>query len=351
MNKAWFSGFRYFLVGASIGLCLLLVVAAAGYAYLISQESVRRGPVVLVESPRFGDEVSLQQTTIVRATASDLRGVTRVELWVDDQLLAADDSQLPEGSHPFPIAEPWRPIVAGGYLLVVRAYNRYGAPGQATVWVRASDEILDTTKSYEGEEGDTRASIASAHGLTPEAIAEANPGLGEPLTPGESISLALPPSEPEGAPASDAPPPEALPGEGPPDPTGPPGLSLRRVLRSFPLPGSLPSGRWLEIEARSLEVSDAFDGVYCYMTANDGAFERVPASGYLEALGERRWSIDAAWGGEHRRVVVLPDEADALEVRGRCLGYRASSLGGEIFDLGSLELRHGEGDWDGRDLD
>jgi LysM repeat protein len=328
---------------------LVFLVGTAAYYFLKPGEEA--GPVVLIRAPLFGEQVSANEMTIVQAIARAPKGVTRVELWVDGNLLAAKTSQLPQGSTPFPLIEGWYPKTPGKHILIVRAYNRALRSGQATVLVEALDlpKVLPQ-QTYPVREGDTLASIAESHGLTAEEIAARNPGISDPLPPGDTISLPLPSPEAEGGPSPEPTPLEPLPGEGPPDPLGgretPP--LIARLFSPFM---RLPSGRWLEVEALSLEVNEDYDGVYCYYSLGGEPMERVPADGYLESLGERRWSIEGAMGGERRRVVIIPEGEGGLEIQGNCLGYRASAGGGEVFDLGTLTVSHFEAEWDGREIE
>lgn len=337
------------LIASILGVCLLVfLVGTAAYYFLKPGEEA--GPVVLIKAPRYGEEVSANEMTIVQAIARDPQGVTRVELWVDSNLVAAKTSQLPQGSTPFPLIEGWYPKTPGKHVLVVRAYNRALRSGQATVLIDALDLPKLVSEAYPVQEGDTLASIAESHGLTAEEIAARNPGISDPLPPGDTISLPLPSPEAEGGPSPEPTPLEPLPGEGPPDPLGgretPP--LIARLFSPFM---RLPSGRWLEVEALSLEVNEDYDGVYCYYSLGGEPMERVPADGYLESLGERRWSIEGAMGGERRRVVIIPEGEGGLEIQGNCLGYRASATGGDVFDLGSLVIRHTEPEWDGRRIE
>ena len=336
------------LISSLLGVCLLVfLVGTAAYYFLKPGEEA--GPVVLIRAPLFGEQVSANEMTIVQAIARDPQGVTRVELWVDSNLVAAKTSQLPQGSTPFPLIEGWYPKTPGKHILIVRAYNRALRSGQATVLIDALDlpKALPQ-QTYPVQEGDTLASIAESHGLTAEEIAARNPGINDPLAPGDTITLPLPSPESEGEPPPEFAPPEPLPGEGPPTPIGRETPPL--IARLFSPFMRLPSGRWLEVEALSLEVGEDYDGVYCYYSLGEGDMERVPADGFLEGLGGRRWGIEAHMAGDYRRVITVP-EGSPLELSANCLGYRASAGGGEVFDLGSLVIRHAEPEWDGRRIE
>jgi hypothetical protein len=84
------------LLVALVGLCGLLAVAAAlGYYFLWPRPEAR--PLVLINSPRHGEQVEVGQEVTVRSVARDEGKVVRVELWVDGQLQESQSSSLPGG--------------------------------------------------------------------------------------------------------------------------------------------------------------------------------------------------------------------------------------------------------------
>lgn len=338
-------GFTCFFVALVLAV-ILLIGAGLAVAFLWIPN---RAPDVLMRSPLHGDQVSLQQGAFVQAVARDHKGVTRVELWVDGELLIARTSNVAGGSSPFPLSEIWVPDGAGTHTLTVRAFDASLKSGQATVVV----EVIDApgpapAEAYEVQEGDTLADVAGRYGLTADDLTAANPGLADPLSPGETIGLPPPPEEPEATPPEE-PPVERMPGESPPEPLLPWRPSLVDLaLRPFT---TLPRGRFIQIEAFSLEVDKAYDGVYCYLSLNGSPMERVPSDGHLEGLGENRWGIETWAAGDRSRVVPLAEDASAFDLEATCLGYRSSSYGGDVFDLGTLTARHAETEWDGRDLE
>jgi hypothetical protein len=129
---------RKFLIPltALLGLCFVLAVAAAlGYFFLWPRPDVR--PLVLINSPRHGEQVEVGQEVTVHSIARDEGKVTRVELWVDGQLQQSQTSNLPRGSSPFPLLARWQPSSPGPHTLIARAFNARGGRGQASVNVEA----------------------------------------------------------------------------------------------------------------------------------------------------------------------------------------------------------------------
>jgi LysM repeat protein len=338
------------LISSLLGVCLLVSLAGAA-AYYFLAPGRQAGPAVLIKAPRHGEEVSANEMMEVQAIARDKSGVTRVELWVDGELTAAKTSQLPEGSTPFPLIEGWQPGSPGKHTLIVRAYNLALRSGQASVVVEALDvpKPEPTPMAHEVQAGDTLETIAIEYDVSAEDIAENNPGLEEPLEPGETVLIPPPPPEEEEAPRPEEAPPEPLSGEGPPDLSGPEAplplmASIPVRLIGVPLIPTIS----LEVEALSLEVDKDYDGVYCYVSLAGSAMERVPGEGYLETPGERRWGIEAQMGGENKRTVAIPEGEGPLSISLNCIGYNESEEGGIIYDLGTLAANHYKEEWDGR---
>lgn len=117
-------------------LCCL-VAAVALLAYFFYVPAVEARPVVLISSPRYGEQVELGETVTIQAIARDEAGVVRVELWVDGELEESQASTLPGGTSPFPLIADWRPSSPGTHTLIVRAFNGQNARAYASVNVEA----------------------------------------------------------------------------------------------------------------------------------------------------------------------------------------------------------------------
>jgi hypothetical protein len=127
---------------AVIVLVLVCLAVAAGVGYLLLRPTtdigVGRGPDVLINSPHHGDQLEVGRDVTVHSVARDEDKVVRVELWVDDQLHQAQDSNLPGGVSPFPLAIQWRPALSGTHTLTARAFDSQGNRAQASVNVEAA---------------------------------------------------------------------------------------------------------------------------------------------------------------------------------------------------------------------
>lgn len=138
----------------------LCVGAALGVMWLATP--VTR-PIVLINTPRDAARVPVNHDTVIQAIARDEQKIKRVELWVNDQLLDAQNSTLPGGSSPFPLALNWRPTISGTYTISVRAFNTRGARSHTTITLQAqqaadrdADQIADAEDACPDQPG-TRA--------------------------------------------------------------------------------------------------------------------------------------------------------------------------------------------------
>ena len=88
-------------------------------------------PSVAIQRPPSGAEVKLGETIPIAATATDSKGVTRLELWVDDALLATETSPVAQGQTPFSAILRWTADTRGTRRVVVKAYNAAGNVGES----------------------------------------------------------------------------------------------------------------------------------------------------------------------------------------------------------------------------
>ncbi|GEM_PF-408470 len=135
----------FFLVAMGLALCSLLVAAIAiGSTYRRPQTTPQPQAVaqarlnVLFASPQAGAQVTVGQPLMVHIVASGDNKITRVELWIDGQLHAAQNSTLPDGASPFPLVVYWQPATAGTHALIARAFDGQGGRAQATIDVEAT---------------------------------------------------------------------------------------------------------------------------------------------------------------------------------------------------------------------
>jgi predicted RecA/RadA family phage recombinase len=130
----------------SLAIVIMFVVVAVGtYVYTQWEKEVAGLPLVLINSPVSGSHVQVGQVVIVQATATDSKGVTRVELLVNGVLYHSDVSPSPQGQSPFISRQSWQAPSSGTYTLVVKAYNAAGRVSQpAAITVNVAEAATPT---------------------------------------------------------------------------------------------------------------------------------------------------------------------------------------------------------------
>jgi hypothetical protein len=147
-------------------LCALIGLAAiVGYSFLQPKSAQQSGQAqarlnVLFTAPQSGEQVPVGQPAMVHAVANSDNKIARVELWIDGQLHAAQNSSLLGGTSPFPLVAAWQPLSAGEHTLIARAFSADGARAQALVRVEATsaddrdaDGVADESDACPDEAG------------------------------------------------------------------------------------------------------------------------------------------------------------------------------------------------------
>lgn len=122
-----------------IALVLVLVLAIASASLWFGLGGPRFVPTVTIDSPPTETEVKAGEELAIMSTATDKKGVTKVELWVNDVLYRTDDSPDPQGQPAFSVRQTWVPADAGSYNLKVKAYNVDGGVSEpASIMVKVA---------------------------------------------------------------------------------------------------------------------------------------------------------------------------------------------------------------------
>lgn len=149
-------------VFAVLAIALLCIIGAVA-AILLSPPVTH--PNIVIHSPRNDEPLAVNQETVIQAVARDEHKIKRVELWVNDQLLDAQTTNVPGGVSPFPLTVNWRPAISGTYAITVRAFNTQGERAHsiltAQVVARADadgDGVTDTADACLEQAGTIHAS-------------------------------------------------------------------------------------------------------------------------------------------------------------------------------------------------
>lgn len=334
-----------------IALIVLLVISlifltagAIGAGFLRSMRPIGSYPVVDILSPSGSEALRTGSPVQIQAVARDPDGITRMEFWLDQQLLRVQESPLSDGITPYSLAYAVSVSDSGPHAVIVRAFDSTGLQGQASITFNfdAGPQQGDP-KTYLIAEGDSTASIAAAHGLSEADLIDAFPDGSDDLPPvGTEILISPPPEDQEREPE-----PVDEPGDLPveympefasaPVDLMPPWYTSVTGLFNQPL---TPIGL---LNLATLEVDRPYDGVYCYISAGESPVIRSPGSGSYAHLDGNYWDI-AEWFYGDRALSFIAGSGD-LRVRMNCMGYTIGTAGGMAFNLGTLDITRAPTDY------
>ena len=89
-----------------------------------------QAPVVTILSPPAGVALKLWSSTTIRVSATDDRGVTKMELYLNGWLKVSSNSGV--------VSFTWRPNIKGTYTITAKAYDAVGHIGTASLTVRVT---------------------------------------------------------------------------------------------------------------------------------------------------------------------------------------------------------------------
>ena len=257
-----------------VSLCLLGV----GFYFLslrVHMQAFNSRPLVIIHNPLNRDLIKVGDAAVVHATARSQTGIARMELWVDNILVAERNAETGTPAKSLILSADWVPSNAGNHNIVVRAISTNKVNGQSSVSLTAVDDGGSIT--YRIQEGETLETISSDFETTPEELVSLNPGLDPSgIAPGSSLVV----SEGDAPPAGE----ETLPGsevESPVEEETPPESEDEAPFLwadapdlSFLFFGIFESvetnsepGRPIRLrtEVISLRTSATYEGLHCYI--------------------------------------------------------------------------------------
>jgi len=392
-----------FLLGCLVVLGGVVAIILLGSYFYMTANAASQS-VVFIRAPQNGDRLTAGQPVQVRVLARDDQKVTRIELWVDGQLIDAQTSNTPGGINPFPLLTTWFPST-GSHTLIARSFNSRGATAQVSITVEAvaladrdADSVADETDACPDQMGSPGADgcpdrdydeIADGIDACPDEAGP--PGSGCPAPSGDDrdgdgvLDVADACPDEAGSPVADGcrdidgdgvgdgsdacpmeagggedgcpepgggdvePGPEPSGGVEPPEPLpeiGPPGLEDDLPEEGFVFPFLWllhPVSTSVEVEAYEMYVRDSYDTVWCYLRLGDEDPQRYE----FDTLGTYNWDIAEELAGENS-VHILHPMGMSLELWANCFG---SVTGGEPVNLGEISVVHPPDEWDGRQFE
>jgi len=101
-------------------ILFILLLLAAALGCRLGETSK---PTVVINSPASGSKVQVGKEVAIQSTATDKKGIARIELWVDDNLVDTALNPDPEGQTSYSVVQYWAPTIAGSHVITVKAYN------------------------------------------------------------------------------------------------------------------------------------------------------------------------------------------------------------------------------------
>jgi LysM repeat protein len=331
----------------------LITVAAVvlGYAFRDNPE-INDRPLVLIHSPLNWEQVSEGDGVLVHATARSPGGIKRVELWVDDQLIAQREADQSKSPKSMVLSADWVPTIAGSHRLIVRATSGSNINGQASVVVESIEgDEQDLTHTV--QEGETLDTIAQEYGTTPADLGILNPGVEPGAAPVPGTELVIPNDEPP----SEGTPPIPTDSE-PPSPVGEPPAPFSFFFPGFRVFSQEPPAEptQLRMELLDLRTPIAYEGLTCYIGMADRTPRRYPDADWDPSTDESftriksvdkkstSWNVASYLAGKRIPAFSWPED-QSLPLDIACVGIAGG--GTQSFRLGRLELAIPPEDWDG----
>lgn len=337
---------------------IVCLIITAIFLFVQRAQARSERPLVLIHSPYPHQIIDLGQGIAIHATARSATGINEMELWIDDQLLAAQGASSDENSLQV-LHSIWQPLTTGEHTVAIRAVSTRGVTGQSLITVEVTgisdssptmveilpSELQDTSTTTTGTTAEEM--IASAEDEDPAAgdapvipegasLPEGDDGFPDEI--GE-ISEPLLPSEEGIAPGSDLPSPDSWDGifEN---------LSLReeRII-------SDDGETTLRLEILSLDTGLDYEQMHCYLGLGDLSPRWVPdldldpsTDESFLSLGGGNWDVFSILGGENASVYPWPADT-SLPLDIRCV--EITSGGTDALELGRLQLSINPESWDG----
>jgi hypothetical protein len=210
--------------------CLVLVVSALLYYRQQQTRAQNEAPTVIITYPTEGASVLADSYLSVSASAFGGIPITRLELWLDGEVIDTQESSVVGGISPFDAS--FELLVSQGlHTLFVRAVNAVGLIGDSwplNVGGVERPSADEPARLVTVATDQTLEDIAADYDANPDTTAALNPGLAGPTVPAGS-TVVVPPPQSKTQPGPGAPP------GGPTVPGGPP------VGPTIPPTGTVPS--------------------------------------------------------------------------------------------------------------
>jgi LysM repeat protein len=324
-------------------LVIILLLILAAFLLIKHFNQAKERPLIQIQQPYNHEKLVYGRDIIIHATAIAQDKISKMELWVDDELISEKVNPAGEETPNLVISAAWLPYPLGGHDIIVRAISKRGVTSQASIEVEAIDPGAQSTASYIVQEGDTLESIADAFGISEESLIDSNGGLDPGSALEVSDELTLPPVEPGiPDPFTEEPSGEA---EEPSDDLEPPAPSTEEEPLFLELYGMffhLVIPAQLQIEVLSLETQEAYSFVHCYASLADAVPQWVPDADFNQETDESfssmngsglNWDVALYLAGENALPLSWV-ESEPVPLDISCVGIADGGL--EAIELGHV---------------
>ena len=134
---------RKWLIAVVIVILLCCLITAVGlrsvWYFRTNQKST--APTVYFHTPDAESVLEAGELEVIHIVAADPVKISKVEFWVNGELLASKNSPLERGISPFPFVTDWTPPGTGEYSLIARAYNAEGRRAYSEIKVNVGDAM------------------------------------------------------------------------------------------------------------------------------------------------------------------------------------------------------------------
>ena len=336
----------WILISLMIIIFLCLGSIVGGYFFL-RKRSMNGRPLVLIHKPENQMKVQEGEIITLHATGRGGDGIQKMKIWIDDQLIK-EKVPVNSNSKNITLMGVWHAQQPGNHVIIAEVITKEGMKGQASIIISVQ-EAENLTQTHTIGVGETIESIANAHTVDVNVLADANPGLGEigdELTiPGDGLS-----DIPEEGIVSD---------EAAPIPEGVPPGSIEDVFEplgfdfSNPFEGSTHSSP-IGLQFNLLElIADEYEGLHCYVKMGYSQTRWYPdldnnqsTDESFTLIGERSWDV-APYFTFHSSPIIFWPQDEALNMRVKCVGING---GMDSLDLGVWEEEIAPERWTGISL-
>jgi hypothetical protein len=355
------------LVYLSILAVLCCATALVGYFFYSGQrrQAVAQRPLVMIHAPAHQDRVPVSRGVVLHATARAQAGVSRLELWVDNELVATNEAPEGEPVSPLVLVATWEPGVPGRHTVVARAAGEGGISGQASISVEAIAEAA----AEDGEAGD-----GDDTGDDPGDETGAGTGTGDDAGDGTGDETGNGAGDETGDDTGDDAGDEAGDGESddgdddtsadtaPDDGGAPPRWAvpapgsaadlLQLLDLGFDLSDILPAQETrLQVELLGLETGAAYESLHCYVGVGgitplwypDQDLDQSTDESFAH-LGDGAWDVASVLSAPAIPPVTWPGD-EPLPIDVTCVAMGGG--GTDALDLGQLEINVRPEAWDG----